>query len=120
MAAAPSTKLRAARWMSTGSIERVEEVKTWVDEVILRHGFCPWAQTSAKQDLIRYLDCTGATKQQVATQLRAEAHRLVSAVPLTTALVICDVPEARRKTCPTTGLEDRPEICEMILWRSSR
>ncbi|CAK9028659.1 unnamed protein product [Durusdinium trenchii] len=68
---------------------RAEEVKSWVEGVVLQHGFCPWAFNSAKLDEIHYLECSATSQQQVATFLRSEARRLASARPWTTSLVVC-------------------------------
>ncbi|CAE7319011.1 Dynlt1 [Symbiodinium natans] len=67
-----------------------EAVRTWVSQVVLHHGLCPWAQLAEQSKVVTYLTCEATTPAAVGTAVRAEAARLVSRrVPWATSLVVC-------------------------------
>ncbi|CAE7396047.1 Dynlt1 [Symbiodinium sp. CCMP2456] len=68
----------------------VEAVRTWVNQVVLHHGLCPWAQLAQQADVITYLSCEATTPSAVGSVVRSEARRLARRrVPWATSLVVC-------------------------------
>ena len=64
--------------------------QAWVENVVIRHNFCPFAHKPARHNLIRYAVCLSDDEQEVINMLIDELHLLRDAAPkeLETSILI--------------------------------
>ena len=64
--------------------------QTWVESIVIKHNFCPFAHKPARQNLIRYTVCLSDDEQEIINVLIDELHLLRDADPkeLETSILI--------------------------------
>ncbi|GGF75197.1 DUF1415 domain-containing protein [Alteromonas lipolytica] len=65
-----------------------EDVKRWLDTMVIGHNFCPFARFVRDQQRIRYVDIASDDMAEVLTGLRAEFDHLDETPKTSTTLVV--------------------------------
>ena len=68
----------------------IEKSKSWVEKVVVKHNFCPFAQQEIKNNTVRYVLSAGETAEKILHLVIAECEYLENDTETETLLIVIE------------------------------